>query len=836
MSPERGRRVYAAFEAALECDPAGRAARLEELCGDDAELRADVERLLARDAEAERDRFLATRASTEREAPRIDRSTDGESEFDWARSLEGTDAETSSTAATVPPDLAEHPDYEIKRRLGRGGMGLVYLAENRLTGRIEVLKVVGRQIGERPGALERFRREIRAVAKLHHPNIVAAYYAARLGDSVVLAMEYVDGLDLAEVVKARGPLPVATACDYVRQAALGLQDAHEHGMVHRDVKPSNLMLTRQGDRDVVKVLDFGLAKVQSEQPTDGTLTHVGQMLGTPDYIAPEQISDARRADIRADVYSLGATLYYLLTGGPPFPRTSLYDILQAHHSADATPLNTVRPDVPVELAALVAKMMAKDPEHRFRTLAKVADALTPFLEPVADPTSGSTPEASRVGPAAPSGPPPGARSAQVAQPATSGAASSSSAPTSRRRRVLAAAAGALLFALMVASVVIFKTRKGTIVFENLPERSVVAVDGDTFTVEWPDGKGKGRARITIPPGKHAVEVKVNGLKVSGEEVSVESGGVTSFIVRIDRPLGPAEPPASPTALPGSPPEQVKNSVGMTFVLIPAGDFVMGSRYEPPAEDERPPHPVTISRAFYLGAFEVTQQQYETIMGKNPSHFSGRPSNPVDDVTWIDAVTFCNRLSEREKLPPYYRIASVDDVTVLGGTGYRLPTEAEWEYACRAGNLDNVPFLTDAIGDKYAWMWRNSNGMTHPVGEKEPNDFGLHDMYGNVWEWCWDWVGPYSAISQIDPTGPATGTRRVLRGNGWWNGEYNSTRPSFRLAFSPRKTSPNHDFGFRIAAGGRDGLPVIAAESPAGEPGGKPPAPAPPTGPRERNGS
>jgi len=389
----------------------------------------------------------------------------------------------------------------------------------------------------------------------------------------------------------------------------------------------------------------------------------------------------------------------------------------------------------------------------------------------------------------------------------------------------------LLFALVVASVVIFRTKNGTIVFENLPEHSVVTVDDDTFTVEWPEGKGKGRARITIPPGKHSVQVKVNGVRVTGEEVSVESGGVTPFIVRIDPPPGDAEPPVPRAASSDSPPKRVKNSIGMTLVLIPPGPFEMGSRYKPPAEDERPPHPVQISRPFYLGAHEVTQKQYETIMEKNPSHFSGRPKNPVDDVSWIDAVTFCNKLSQRETLAPYYRIVGVDKVTRLGGNGYRLPTEAEWEYACRAGDPDNVPFLDDTHLDRFAWMGSNCDRMTHPVGEKEPNSFGLYDIYGNVWEWCWDWLGDYPASLSIDPIGPATGKYRILRGNGWWNGDYKATRPSFRLRGSPEKTSPNHDFGFRVAAGGPGGLPIIAAEIPAGTPVGKPPVP--PTVPRER---
>ena len=221
-------------------------------------------------------------------------------------------------ASTLPPGLADHPDYEILRELGQGGMGVVYLAQNKLMGRKEVLKVVSSHLINRRGVLDRFLGEIRNAARLHHPNIVTAYSALRLGESLVLAMEYVEGLDLAKLVKASGPLPVANACNYVHQAALGLQHAHEHGMVHRDIKPSNLMLARQGNRAVIKVLDFGLAKVQSEGPADGGLTHEGQMLGTPDYIAPEQIGDARRADIRADIYSLGCTLYYLLTGGPPF--------------------------------------------------------------------------------------------------------------------------------------------------------------------------------------------------------------------------------------------------------------------------------------------------------------------------------------------------------------------------------------------------------------------------------------------------------------------------------------------------------------------------------------
>ncbi len=164
---------------------------------------------------------------------------------------------------------------------------------------------------------------------------MSAYSAFRVGESIVFAMEYIEGQDLSSHVKAQGPLPVAHATYFIAQAALGLQYAHEQGLVHRDIKPSNLMLARHGKKPVVKILDFGLAKATREGPTDKALPHTGQMLGTPDYIAPEQSLDAARADVRADIYSLGCTLHYFLAGSPPFQGASLYEVLQAHHSMEA---------------------------------------------------------------------------------------------------------------------------------------------------------------------------------------------------------------------------------------------------------------------------------------------------------------------------------------------------------------------------------------------------------------------------------------------------------------------------------------------------------------------
>ena len=200
---------------------------------------------------------------------------------------------SSSVEGDVPPELLHHPDYEIRRELGRGGMGVVYLAHNRLMGRDEVLKVMGRHIIERPGVMDRFLREIRTVAQLRHPNIVTAYTAFRTGESLVFAMEYVDGLDLARMVKARGPMPVGHACYFVHQAALGLQHALKQGMVHRDIKPGNLMLARDGNKGIIKVLDFGLAKASRENKiVDLGLDHA------QDIQQPTICLDTRRPDAR----------------------------------------------------------------------------------------------------------------------------------------------------------------------------------------------------------------------------------------------------------------------------------------------------------------------------------------------------------------------------------------------------------------------------------------------------------------------------------------------------------------------------------------------------------
>ncbi len=400
-------------------------------------------------------------------------------------------APSAAPGTGIPSELANHPDYEVVKELGRGGMGVVYLARNRMMDRLEVLKVVSKSLLDRPGALERFQQEIRSAARLSHPNIVGAHSVLRLGELLVLAMEYVDGQDLAAFVLERGALPVANAAFYAHQAALGLQHAHEKGMVHRDIKPNNLILALEGRKHVVKILDFGLAKATSEKSADAGLTKTGQMLGTPDYIAPEQTLDAQKADIRADIYSLGCTLYFLLSGRPPFDGTSLYAILQAHHTVEAKSLNLVRADVPPALAAVVAGMMAKDPARRYQTPIDVARALVPFFkggQPAgeAQVSAAAAPNVRAASAGAAPAPipitnrPTAPREATMLEsPAAGPVPDSSPAATSSSRRQLgiAIAVGLLVAAVATAGAILFKPGQ--------PAATAHAGSGETLTNDQP---------------------------------------------------------------------------------------------------------------------------------------------------------------------------------------------------------------------------------------------------------------------------------------------------------------------------------------------------------------
>jgi serine/threonine-protein kinase len=290
--------------------------------------------------------------------------------------------------------------YCIVDRLGEGGVSEVYKAWDRQRGRFVALKVTRQDLACQADAIRQFERECMAVTRLSHPNVVKTYDAGETPHSHYFAMEYVEGTDLGKIVQLSGALPINEAADYIRQVASGLQYAHTMGLVHRDIKPANLYLIVPPGYDkpmpgvrwkrpadsVIKIIDWGLARLHASggegDPSDPCSPHreEGMLIGTADYIAPEQARDPRLVDIRADIYSLGCTFYYLLTGQPPFPGSSLMQKLLAHQNDEPTPVRKLRPEVSEELAAIVHKMLAKLPEDRYQIPLAVAVSLRRFCE------------------------------------------------------------------------------------------------------------------------------------------------------------------------------------------------------------------------------------------------------------------------------------------------------------------------------------------------------------------------------------------------------------------------------------------------------------------------
>lgn len=267
--------------------------------------------------------------------------------------------------------------YELLRSIGQGGGGEVFEARHTLLRRRVAVKVMSSRHSGNEIARQRFFREMESIGQLNDPHIVHAYDAGEVDGTLYLAMELVDGENVESLARRVGPLPVAEACEIIRQAALGLQHVHESGLVHRDLKPSNLLMSKSG----VKLADLGLALLNRDEPLDDRLTGEHTVLGTADYMAPEQAEGSRQVDIRADIYSLGCTLFRLLLGRPPYALPELNTPIKklwAHASMPVPDILTLRPEVPAALAAILVKLMAKQKEDRFAEPGEVVEALTPF--------------------------------------------------------------------------------------------------------------------------------------------------------------------------------------------------------------------------------------------------------------------------------------------------------------------------------------------------------------------------------------------------------------------------------------------------------------------------
>jgi len=300
----------------------------------------------------------------------------------------------------------------------------VFKARNWKLNRLVALKLIRKERLNNSEIVRRFQREVRVSAQLNHPNVVHAYDCGERGNLHFYVMEYVDGINLAQLVRRDGPLAIDLACECIRQAALGLQHAFERGLVHRDIKPHNLLLTKSRDgQSVIKILDMGLARldVGDDSISTGTMTQEGAVLGTLDYIAPEQVRDAHSADTRADLYSLGCTLFFLLTGQPPFSGGTPAEKLLKHQFQPPPSIQTLRPEVPASVAMVLERLLAKQPEQRFQTPAEAAAALASVLSKAAVPAQKER-WADAGGPPRPAGGPPAAHQPTPATPPAPGQA------------------------------------------------------------------------------------------------------------------------------------------------------------------------------------------------------------------------------------------------------------------------------------------------------------------------------------------------------------------------------------------------------------------------------
>jgi serine/threonine protein kinase len=766
--------AQAAFTAALKIvDPAARAQFVAESCQGDPSLKARVEALLR--AHEQPNSLLDSPLVTPRDVGNGETRTfqpgpspESASRHSGSDGTAGIDDEIPLgflLPATRPDSLGRIGHYEVLQILGRGGFGIVFRAFDDVLQRVVAVKVLAPQLAATSPARKRFLREARTSAAVRHENVVQVY---EVGEAPLpyIAMEFIPGETLQQRLDRIGPIETNEVVRIGRQIADGLAAAHATDLIHRDIKPGNILLESGQQR--VKITDFGLARAAD----DASISQSGIIAGTPMYMAPEQAL-GQKLDQRADLFSLGSVLYQMASGRPPFRANGTVAVLK--RVAEDTPrdIREITPETPQWLCDIIAKLHAKNPDERFQSARELADVLADCEAQLK--ANSKLKDFSRI---------PRSKSSHV----------SGRVEQPRRRKWTAAAAVLLLPVLALA---------------------VTEFAGVTHLF---------RQQATPNPNKggHEPEV-VTTTGWHGWPADVPQPAIAPFNATQARAYQEA------WAKHLGVPVEYTNSIGMKFVLIPPGEFTMGSTAEEIApilkspgvpihwqyciQSEAPQHKVILTQPIYLGVNKVTQEEYEKVIGANPSHFApmgmGKEAvagletaeHPVEWVSWNDAAEFCTKLSKQEKLKPFYFRAG-ETTTPLDGTGYRLPSEAEWEFACRAGTVTKY-----WIGDKdedlvrAGWFLGNSGRRTRVGGELIANPFGLSDIHGNVWEWVqdgWDatYYGQFPDKPAINPNSPfSAGSRRVIRGGDWGNTAF-GCRSSHRGAYDP--WTRDSTVGFRVS--------------------------------------
>ena len=646
--------------------------------------------------------------------------------------------------------------YRIVKILGQGGFGITYLAEQKmlkstfaikeffmrdLCARDENFTVYTLTQAEMVGRYrQKFIKEAQLIAKHKHPGIVKVSDIFEENDTVYYVMEYIEGESLGDIVKREGPLSEQRALRYISKVAEALDFLHQSHVNHLDVKPNNIMVRREDDMPIL--IDFGVSKQYDEHKDETSTTPPGISHG---YSPLEQYKNGGVSTFspQADIYALGATLYKLLTGNTP---PEALDVI--NYGIPALPANVsfgVRKAIEKAMKPMVVDR-PKSIEEFVNILEKKASPPPPPPPPPEKPEDDEGPNVN-----------------EKTRPLDNDEDKEKEGPNVNEKTrpldndkdkekendrdgggdppespwkwwVLGGMAGFFAIILLMS---IFKQSPG-----QKPESN-----SDSFMVFTDSSAAE------VEKEEEAVEEEV-------KDVTFPNGLTPHYAESVTEEQ-----------------KRVLDNLIENMVRVEGGTFTMGEEHDSDAYvGEAPEHDVTLSD-FHIAKYEVTQEEWKTVMGDNPSEYKGG-KRPVEKVSWEDCQKFIDKLNQ------------------MTGLKFRLPTEAQWEFAAKGGNKSNgYKYAGSDDIDDVAWYGQNSGYTTHPVGQKAPNELGLYDMAGNVWEWCQDWKGDYSSSDQKDPTGPTTGSSRVNRGGSWHDGA-RYCRVSFRFDFSPDYRSD--DLGLRLA--------------------------------------